>query len=663
MRGGFPARPFLFFSLMINRSMNSIKPLLDQAREGFATVDVDPAAKDKALSYLESWLAAPDLKDYRPQIEWLIEQKQWAGLLDRFYQILPFGTGGRRGHVGIGPNRMNPWTLQASVQGHCQYLKERFPGLNPIRIVLVYDVRRFEDVRKQYAANRPHPLRGLTSKRLAQLAAQVYVANGIHCYMPPLDSQRFWATPELSWAIRSLQAQGGLNISASHNPPDDNGGKFYNEQGGQPVPPDDQIMADLVDQVTTIQQLDWADALRSGLLSFMDSALHLSYLDMLARQSLIGPVRQGECRIVYTPLHGVGAGTVMELLQRQHFEVIPVAEQIEPNGLFPAVVSPNPEVPASMDQAKRLAIENKADLVLSTDPDGDRLGALIPMGDNWRFVTGNELCALLTHFKLEQLQVKGQLPRSPLVILTEVTTRLVSKIARHFGCQVVDHLLVGFKYMADVLHHLETTGRFGEIQASPEDMIIATEESHGAMLTHQLRDKDASGASLLLAELAAYQKRHGFTVLDYLEQIYRQFGYHHNQVRNVVMTGILGKQMMVQMLDSLRQKPLDKVAGCPITQMIDLQSESSVFGPLRGETDRSNRNVLLFRVGEQARIALRPSGTEPKAKAYVEVWSDSKPAAMSNQEWQRIVSDTIQRCDTISLDFATQALARVGLKP
>ncbi len=643
--------------------MSSISPLLKQAQQGFDQVEVDASSKQKALQYLEKWLSDDELVAYHPQIAWLIEQKQWAGLLDRFYQILPFGTGGRRGAVGIGPNRMNPWTLQASVQGHCQYLKERFPGMHPIRVVLAYDVRRFEDVRKQYSAERPHPLKGLTSKNLAQLAAQVYVANGIHCYLPQLDSQRYWATPELSWAIRSLNAQGGLNISASHNPPDDNGGKFYNEQGAQPVPPDDQIMADLVDQVTQIHQLAWQDIARSNAITFMDDTLHHSYLALLARQSLIGPVRQKECRVVFTPLHGVGAFTVKELLERQHFEIIPVAEQMEPNGLFPDVVSPNPEVPASMERAKDLAKKHHADLVLSTDPDADRLGALIPTADDWRFVTGNEISALLTQFKLEQLHKRGQLPHTPVVILTEVTTRLVSKIAHHFGCQVVDYLLVGFKYMADVLAQLEANGRFGDVQAEPKDMIIATEESHGAMITPMLRDKDAAGASLLLAELAAYQKRQGFSVLDYLNHIYRRFGYHHNQVRNVVMTGILGKQQMNQMLDSLRHQPPTTIAGLAVTLMTDLQDEHGRFGPLRGETDRTNRNVLLFQLGTHARVALRPSGTEPKAKAYVETWSDPCPPTLAAQEWSRIVADTDRLGHDISFDFATQALARVGLVP
>jgi phosphoglucomutase/phosphomannomutase len=229
--------------------------LLAQVIDGFRTVAAGAAAKEQAGKYLRVWLTEPEFSPYRPQLHWLIETRQWAGLLDRFYQILPFGTGGRRGAVGIGPNRMNLWTLGASVQGHCEYLTERFPGAGPLRVVLAYDVRRFEDKRKQYNPGLPNPVLHLSSRGLAEHAAGVYAANAILPIILPAESKHFVATPELSFTIRQLHAHGGLNVSASHNPPDDNGGKFYDERGGQPVPPDDQIMADLVDQVTVIKHL------------------------------------------------------------------------------------------------------------------------------------------------------------------------------------------------------------------------------------------------------------------------------------------------------------------------------------------------------------------------------------------------------------------------
>jgi len=247
---------------------------LTQVREGIQSIPVEAAVREQALKHLHQWLTSPEFARYRPQLEWLIQEKQWAGLLDRFYQILPFGTGGRRGAVGIGPNRMNLWTLGASVQGHCEYLKERFPGVQPLRVVVAYDVRRFEDVRKSYNPKLPNPVLHLTSRDLAHHAVGVYVANGIEAFTLPADSTRYLATPELSYNIRLLKAHGGLNISASHNPPDDNGAKFYDERGGQPVPPDDQIMADLVDQVAGIKTLSWSDSLRTGRVRFLDHATH-----------------------------------------------------------------------------------------------------------------------------------------------------------------------------------------------------------------------------------------------------------------------------------------------------------------------------------------------------------------------------------------------------
>src|SRR6266852_9199416 len=260
--------------------------LLEQARNGFQSVEANPALKEQALDYLRQWLSEPEFAVYRPQLDWLIQQQEWAALLDRFYQILPFGTGGRRGAVGIGPNRMNPWTLGASVQGHCEYLKERFPGVKSLRVVVAYDVRQFEDKRRNYNPALPNPVLHLSSKNFAQYAVSVYVANGIHAFILAADSKRYLATPELSFTIRHLEAHGGLNISASHNPPDDNGGKFYDAEGGQPVPPDDQIMADLVDQVTAIKHLAWPDALRSGRVQLLDDEPHQAYIDLCRKQSL-----------------------------------------------------------------------------------------------------------------------------------------------------------------------------------------------------------------------------------------------------------------------------------------------------------------------------------------------------------------------------------------
>ena len=639
--------------------------LLTQARDGFQGVEADTGLKEQALGRLRQWWTEPDFAAYRPQLDWLIQTNQWAGLLDRFYQILPFGTGGRRGAVGVGPNRMNLWTLAASVQGHCEYLKERFPESSAIHVVLAYDVRQFEDKRKQYNPSLKNPVLHLSSRDLAQHAAEVYVANGVHAHILPPDSRHFLATPELSFTIRCLKAHGGLNISASHNPPDDNGGKFYDERGGQPVPPDDQIMADLVDQVAHIKSLPWAEAVRSGRVHFLDEGPHRAYIDLCRKQSLVPPPRNEDFKIVFTPLHGVGSMTALEALVGMGFRVVPVAEQMAPDGQFPNVTkTPNPEVPESMDRAAGLAAREKADLVLSTDPDADRLGAMSPDREGGcRFITGNQIAALLTHFKLSKLSQQGRLPPSPIVVRTEVTTGQVTRIARHFRAQVIDDLLVGFKYIADVLWQLEQNGAYEDVQGTPADFVIGVEESHGALTTSQIRDKDAGGAAVLLAELALDQKRRGQTVLDYVERLAREFGYYHNAGIPVFMTGVQGKQQMASMLDRMRATPPTEIGGLTVTHFADRRDEDGRFGPLKGATDRASRNVLVFHFGDQARVVLRPSGTEPKAKIYLEACSPPCAPGTPTEVWRKQCADVDDLAKRVGDDFVRQALALIGLDP
>jgi phosphoglucomutase/phosphomannomutase len=641
---------------------------LAQALEGFCGIEVEPALKEQAGHYLKHWLTAPEFATYLPQVRWLIETRQWAGLLDRFYTILPFGTGGRRGPVGIGPNRMNRWTLGASVQGHCEYLRERFPGAEALKVVVAYDVRRFEDRRRSYNPDLPNPVLHLSSKALAQHAVGVYTANGIHAHILPDAGPRYLATPELSFTIRQLGAHGGLNVSASHNPPDDNGGKFYDERGGQPVPPDDQIMAELVDRVTAIKAQPWPEVLRSGRVHLLDDGPHRAYVELCRRQSLVPPPRLDEVLVVYTPLHGVGSMTALEVLRAQGFRVTVVEEQLRPDGQFPNVTqTPNPEVPASMDRAEALARQVGADLVLATDPDADRLGGMIPGvggqgsgGLEWRALGGNEIAALLTHFKLSKLAEQGLMPRSPVVIKTLVTAGLVTCIAHYFGAQVVENLLVGFKYIADVLWQLEQTGAYEDVQGTPADFILACEESLGYLLTPQIRDKDAGAPALLLAELALDQKRRGGSVQSYLDKLSRQFGYFRNDLQTVVLTGLEGKEKMARLLDRLRTSPPGEIGGLEVTGCEDLRREDNWLGPLKGATDAAARNFLVFRLGERARLALRPSGTEPKAKVYIEVSSAPCPAGAAAREWQQTCAGVDAQARRLAEDFLRQVAALTG---
>src|SRR5262249_15563642 len=408
---------------------------------------------------------------------------------------------------------------------------------------------------------------------------------------------------------------------------------------------------------------------RSGRVHWLEDSAHEAYIELCLRQTLVPPPRKDELTVVFTPLHGVGGMTAMEVLVRQGFRVLPVPEQMAPDGQFPNVTqTPNPEVPASMDRALAVAQAQNADLVLATDPDADRLGGMVPEAVSsgqwpvasgqkaggsgqkpaaWRFLNGNTLAALLTHFKLTRLSEEGNLPANPIVIKTLVTTSLMTRIARHLEAQIVENLLVGLKYVAEVLWQLEQNGCYEDVRGAPADFVIACEESHGILVTPHIRDKDSGGAALLLAELALHQKRKGRTVIDYLQAIERQFGYFANEVRNIVLPGIEGKQTMATMLDKLRRSPPKEIAGLPVSAFDDLHNEQGWMGPFKGATDRAARNFLIFRLGDSARVALRPSGTEPKAKAYVEVCSAPCAAGTTPQQWEQTCREVDRRCQAV----------------
>ena len=642
---------------------------LAAARTGFATIDAAPEVRRAAIGYLEQWLTGTDTAAYRPQIEWMISQQKWSQLLDSFYQVLPFGTGGRRGGVGVGPNRMNLWTLGASVQGHCDYLRQRFPGNNQIQVVLAYDVRRFMDTRHNYHPDLPNPVMGLTSRNFCEFAAGVYAGNGVTPHILPADATRYVATPELSYTIRFLKAHGGLNMTASHNPPDDNGSKFYDERGAQPVPPEDQIMSDYVDQVEQVRATNYDDAARQGKVQFLADAPHAAYIDVCKKQSLVPPPKAGEVKIVFTPLQGVGGFCAGEVLHAAGFNPIAVPGQMEPDGQFPNVSkTPNPENPECLDRARDVAAAQNADLVIATDPDADRVGGLA-RGDGgaMRFLTGQEIAVLLTWFKLSRLASAGDMPGSPVVITTEVTSGQVTRICRQFNAQVVNDLLVGFKYHADVLWQLESEGRYNDVTGSPADFVIATEESHGILATAEMRDKDAGCAALLMAELALHLKRQSRTVPGLLEDLARQFGYYRNELQNLVMTGVEGRQDMTRMLDSLRKSPPKTVGGLTVTSVEDLQDEAGKLGAYRGGTDKAARNFLIFRLegpeGFTAKVCLRPSGTEPKAKAYLEVATPPCPAGTSDDDWSVKCARADKIVYDLASDFVAQSLGTVGQKP
>lgn len=466
-------------------------------------------------------------------------------------------------------------------------------------------------------------------------------------------------------SIRLLKAQGGLNISASHNPPDDNGGKFYDERGGQPVPPNDQIMADLVDLVEDIHTMPWEEAVKKNFIQFISNEPHNEYISLCCAQSLIPAPKNEPFKVVFSPLHGVGSMTSMEILQKQGFNVIPVPEQMSADGQFPNVTkTPNPEIPECLDRAEVVAKAHNAHLLLATDPDADRLGAMIPDDQGgWRYVNGNEIAAISTCFKLEMLAQNKKLTPSAIVVKTEVTTGMISRIAKHFKVQVLDDLLVGFKYVSDVLWQLENSGRYENVKGTPNDFVIASEESHGILITDKIRDKDAGSAALLFAEWALYLFRNKTTPLQYLNQLFERFGYFRNVGLPIALPGVEGKALMTTMLDNLRKNPPMEIGGMKVTSVTDFLDTKGKLGSIKSKTDAASRNVLVYRCGEFAKIALRPSGTEPKAKIYLEVCTAPRTPEMNDEQWKAEclkVNDLMKKAGD---DFFAQALKTIGMTP
>ncbi|MBW2276599.1 MAG: phospho-sugar mutase [Deltaproteobacteria bacterium] len=659
---------------------------LREVEAGFDALDADAKIKAGALANLKQWLGDNRLADYRQYITHLIDAGDWSQLLDSFWRVIPFGTGGRRGPVGAGPNRINPHTINLSVQGHCEYLRDAVGlGSNPC-VVVAYDVRQFFDLRGRYRGI-DGPLFELTSRDMARNAAMTYAANGVTAYVVgPLQDEpgsaictdRYISTPELSFLIRELEAAGGLNISASHNHPDDNGGKFYNRHGGQEIPPDDEALLKIVECVSDVSTMDYGAARKQRLIRLVPRELHDEYIQI---NTELCPVESRSARIGFTPLCGTGSTTVEQALNSLGFEVVTVPEQSVFDGSFASVRYRigNPEVPESMDRLETMARKSDCDVAFATDPDADRLGMIVPdRAGDFRFVNGNEIGVLLLQSILNERKRAGTLPAQPIFINTLVTSSLQREIARRYGCQVIGDLMVGFKYMGDVLGHLERSGQFpppggptdrDRVEGQLEDFIFTTEESHGYLLTPRVRDKDACGAAVHLAGLASELKDEGRDFVSMLRDIYRVYGYHRNVLRSLVMEGIVGLERIGRIQDVLRKSPPTEIAGLAVRRFVD---NHVVGGPFKSSTDEASRNVLLFELdggdGLTIRLVVRPSGTEPKTKLYVEVPSpvqiggtldDATPetlAAISDDQLDRVISETDTKAAAIGNAFIRYCL-------
>jgi len=588
------------------------RSLIEIATEGFNTLKISQKYIDSAIHFLKIWLTDQQFNDYVPQIAYLIETKKWDFLLDSFYQIIPFGTGGRRGMVGIGPNRINIWTIQASAQGHAQYLIKQYGDDAKNRgVILAYDVREYAQ-KGIYNDAIPNPVMNLNCKQLAMSAAEVYTANGIKVLI--FDGYR--STPELSFAIRHLNAISGNMFSASHNPPTDNGKKVYDQFGGQLIPPQDQHLVDeVIHHVEKIERLDFDTAKHNGFISFIDKHVDNNYLEQVCTLSLS---EERNIKILYSPMHGTGSTSVYPVLQRLGFDVFIDPKTQYYNGAFENITFniPNPEVMESFNHLISTGDTMKADILMTSDPDADRLGVMAKHDNKWQFLNGHELSIILTHYGITKFKEKNLVTDESVIIRTNVTTSLVTDIARNHNIKCIDHLLVGFKYIGNELNKLEQENKI-------HHFIIGTEESHGFIMGNYVRDKDAASAAIWISELAAELKKEHKTLVDYLNEIFSVYGYCNNLLTEIRLLGSSGMEKISTIMNYMRKNPIHNFGTFKVKEKIDMWSTEN--NPFVSDTDRSSRNVLIFKIETPSnlkglKVTLRPSGTEPKLKIYIEVF-------------------------------------------
>ena len=596
--------------------------LLTRAKTGFDSLAVSEKYVDSAMKWLKVWLTENAFSDYVPQITHLIKTKNWNFLLDSFYQVIPFGTGGRRGLVGVGPNRINTWTIQASAQGHCQYLIRHFGNEAQQRgVVLTFDVRKYTQS-GIYDDTLPNPVMNLDGLRLATAAAEVYAANGIKVYM--FETAR--STPELSYAIRHLNAISGDMFSASHNLPTDNGKKVYDRFGGQLIPPEDQTLVDEVTgNVSEIKMMDFEKARAGGLITLIGEKVDNAYYNAVGQVSLSD---ERDIKILYSPLHGTGLSSVYPILKKLGFDVTLDPETSNLSGAFENVTFniPNPEVIESFASSLPFADKIQADILISTDPDADRIGIMLKHWDSWQFLTGNEIGIILTNYAISKYASRGRLNQNSTIIKTDVTTSLMQKIAAENGVQTLGDLLVGFKYIGAVMNQIEQDGKI-------DDFIFGAEESHGYLTGNYARDKDAACAAIWLAEHAAELKKNQKTLLDDLNDIYASYGYCHNYLTEIRLLGAKGMEQIAYIMDHLRETKLDAINGFTVKERLDRRQGEPQ--PHLSETDTSARNILIYYFEDTPdtagiRVTVRPSGTEPKIKMYFEVIG--KPCSLEKLE-------------------------------
>ena len=536
------------------------------------------------------WLGDGYDEETKAAVRAMLDNEDKTDLIEAFYKDLEFGTGGLRGIMGAGTNRMNIYTVGAATQGLSNYLKKAFADLPQIKVAIGHDCRN-------------------NSRKFAEVAADVFSANGIKVYL--FDALR--PTPEVSFAIRELGCQSGVILTASHNPKEYNGYKAYWNDGAQMIAPHDENTIDEVNKITSVKDVKFRG--NAELIEIIGEEIDRRYLDRIKTLSLSPEAiaHHHDMKIVYTPIHGTGVKLIPASLKNFGFtNIIHVPEQDVVSGDFPTVVSPNPEEPAALDMAIKKAIETDAELVMASDPDADRIGIAV-RNDKGEFVlvNGNQIVMIFLNYLMTRNKELGLLKGNEYIVKTIVTTETIKTIAERNGFKMYD-CYTGFKWIASVIRENEGKARY----------IGGGEESYGFLPEDFVRDKDSVSSISLMAEIAAWAKDKGMTMYQMLQDIYIKYGYSKEKGISVVRKGKSGAEEIVAMMKNFRENPMKELGGSPVILIKDYASleATDVVNGTKSKLDMPvNSNVLQYFSADGSKVSIRPSGTEPKIKFYIEV--------------------------------------------
>lgn len=538
------------------------------------------------------WLSGNYDEETKKEVRQMLQNEDKRQLIDAFYRDLEFGTGGLRGIMGAGSNRMNIYTVGAATQGLSNYLLQEFAELEQIKVVIGHDCRN-------------------NSRKFAEISADIFTANGIKVFL--FEDLR--PTPEVSYAIRKLGCQSGIMLTASHNPKEYNGYKAYWEDGAQVLGPHDKNIIAEVNRISSIEEIKFNG--NKELIEIIGKDMDKAFIDKV-KSFVLSPQaieNQKELKIVYTPIHGTGIKLIPDALKAIGFtNVINVPEQDVISGDFPTVISPNPEEPAALDLAIKRGIETEADVVLATDPDADRIGAAIRDDEgSFRLVNGNQIMLILIYYLMTRRKEYGLLKGKEFIVKTIVTSELVKKIADKMGIEMFD-CYTGFKWIADVIRKNEGVKKY----------IGGGEESYGFLADDFVRDKDSVSACTLFAEVAAWAKDNGKTLYQLLQDIYVEYGYSKEAGISLVRKGKEGADEIEAMMKNFRANPMKELAGSPVIlskDFVKLESVDYVKEEVTTLEMPTTSNVLQYFTEDGTKVSIRPSGTEPKIKFYIEVQS------------------------------------------